>query len=94
MKPSRNEMAEYDRVRAIVAVRSDGYCELRGSRCTGRAKDFHHVIYRSNGGSDTVKNLKHVCGSCHSAIHNADKPLGKEASSEFISNEMARKIKW
>lgn len=31
--------------------------------------DIHHIISRSNGGSDNMKNLISVCPNCHRSIH-------------------------
>jgi 5-methylcytosine-specific restriction endonuclease McrA len=32
----------------------------------------HHVIYRSEGGSDTMDNLITLCAQCHRAHHDGD----------------------
>lgn len=41
--------------------------------------DIHHIVERSNGGSDDHDNLVVVCPNCHRSIH----CLGEE----FVSNE-------
>ena len=48
----------------------DGYtCQC----CKGRRKDakleVHHIVYRSNGGSDDADNLITLCHTCHKAVH-------------------------
>ena len=41
--------------------------------CTGKRKnprlEVHHIVYRSNGGSDTEDNLIVLCQTCHKAVH-------------------------
>lgn len=32
----------------------------------------HHIIYRSNGGKDTMDNLITLCESCHKKLHNGE----------------------
>jgi 5-methylcytosine-specific restriction endonuclease McrA len=45
-----------------------GHCE----RCGGaNGLSFHHVVFRSRGGSDTPKNLKLLCLRCHEREHGA-----------------------
>ena len=48
----------------------DGYkCQI----CKGKHKDskleVHHIVYRSQGGSDEAENLITLCHTCHSALH-------------------------
>lgn len=58
-------------VRAVVAARSAGRCELPRVThdCTGVAVHLHHRLMRSQGGPDTAGNLLHVCHAGHHAIH-------------------------
>jgi hypothetical protein len=55
--------------RAYVLVR-DGY---RCQQCKGKSKDrrleVHHIIYRSQQGSDDETNLVTLCKTCHNALH-------------------------
>lgn len=48
----------------------DGYkCQI----CKGKHKDskleIHHIVFRSQGGSDEAENLITLCHTCHSALH-------------------------
>lgn len=48
----------------------DGYqCQ----HCKGRSKDdrleVHHIVFRSNGGSDEESNLITLCKTCHNRVH-------------------------
>jgi len=49
------------------------YCEL----CGNPAVDIHHIIYKSQGGTDDVENLIALCRHCHDNAHDSlmDKKL-------------------
>ena len=53
-----------------MVLNRDGY---RCQCCKGKHKDshleVHHIIYRSNGGSDKAENLITLCHTCHKAVH-------------------------
>lgn len=52
--------------RYFVFARDNYTCQ-----CCGKSKDkilqTHHIVYRSNGGTDRVDNLITVCTSCHTS---------------------------
>lgn len=37
--------------------------------CGAVAVDIHHIVKRSQGGSDDVSNLKALCRRCHNLKH-------------------------
>jgi 5-methylcytosine-specific restriction endonuclease McrA len=43
-------------------------CEV----CSFEAVDLHHIIYRSQGGSDGVENIIALCRDCHNAAHDCE----------------------
>ena len=53
----------------FVLARDHCTCQL----CKGESKDkkleVHHIIYKSNGGSDDINNLITLCSKCHKTIH-------------------------
>lgn len=55
--------------KAYVLTR-DGYC---CQQCKGKSKDqrleVHHIIFRSQQGSDEETNLLTLCKNCHDALH-------------------------
>lgn len=63
----------YKRSQEIVLERSGGVCEVRLPGCLGRARNTHHVLPRSAGGTDDPENLLALCGSgttgCHGWLH-------------------------
>lgn len=59
----------FENTKARVLNR-DGYkCQI----CKGKHKDskleVHHIIFRSQGGSDEAENLITLCHTCHTALH-------------------------
>lgn len=59
----------FENTKAMVLNR-DGYkCQY----CKGKHKDskleVHHIIFRSQGGSDEADNLITLCNTCHKALH-------------------------
>jgi 5-methylcytosine-specific restriction endonuclease McrA len=59
-------------MRASVIKRDGGRCRVRknGAACGAPAKEVHHVIPLSRGGSTTMSNLISICESCHKQRHN------------------------
>jgi hypothetical protein len=61
-------------IKATLAERSGGYCEMGLTGCTGQATDPAHRIGRKAGGRpnddlDHLANLIHACRSCHRWTH-------------------------
>lgn len=67
----------YANTKAYVLTR-DKYC---CQHCKGKSKDnrkeVHHIIFRSQGGSDEEDNLMTLCKTCHDAVHRGDIALEK-----------------
>lgn len=59
----------FENTRAFVLNRDNYTCQC----CKGKKKDskleVHHIIYRSNGGSDEEGNLITLCHTCHKDLH-------------------------
>lgn len=59
----------FENTRAMVLNRDDYTCQC----CHGKHKDshleVHHIIFRSQGGSDESENLITLCHTCHKALH-------------------------
>lgn len=53
------------RWRALVVGRDEGRCRLCGKRGT----DAHHILYRSQGGTDELFNGILLCRACHETVH-------------------------
>ncbi len=55
--------------KAYVLTRDSYLCQ----RCQGKSKDrrleVHHLVFRSQGGSDDESNLLTLCKTCHDGLH-------------------------
>lgn len=61
---------DYRKVRRWVADRADGLCEAQISGvCTVRGEHAHHILRRSQCGTDEPSNLLWCCAFCHDHIH-------------------------
>lgn len=70
----------YANTKAYVLTRDNYSCQ----HCNGKSKDsrleVHHIIFRSNGGSDEQENLITLCKMCHDNLHSGNinlKLIGK-----------------
>lgn len=63
--------------KAYVLTRDDHTCQY----CKGKSKDqrleVHHIIFRSQNGSDEEENLLTLCKTCHDALHDGEITLKK-----------------
>lgn len=59
----------FENTKAMVLARDNYTCQC----CHGKKKDSkleaHHIIYRSQGGSDEAENLITLCHTCHKGVH-------------------------
>jgi len=63
------------------------YCGKKHTRL-----EVHHIVYRSNNGSDDLENLITLCEDCHADIHDDTKILklkGKKKSSLRYATQMS-----
>lgn len=60
----------FENTKAMVLNRDNYICQ----HCKGKHKDskleVHHIIFRSQGGSDEESNLITLCHTCHKNLHN------------------------
>lgn len=60
----------FENTKAMVLNRDNYICQY----CKGKHKDskleVHHIVFRSQGGSDEASNLITLCHTCHKALHN------------------------
>ena len=59
----------FENIKSYVLFRDNYTCQ----HCKGKSKDsklhVHHIIFRSQGGSDNVDNLICLCKTCHDKLH-------------------------
>lgn len=62
----------FENTKAMVLNRDQYTCQC----CKGKHKDskleVHHIVFRSQGGSDDETNLITLCSTCHKRIHKGD----------------------
>ena len=65
-------------VKAAISEQQHGKCLM----CKNEIEDFHHLVQRPKGGSDTIQNLVGLCKKCHAKVHTdsrfKDKLLNKK----------------
>ncbi|MCH4169837.1 MAG: RNA-guided endonuclease IscB [Lactobacillus sp.] len=71
----QGDLYGYETAKQYVLDRDNYTCQI----CQGKSKDpklkIHHIIYRSNGGTNRVSNLLTVCATCHTQVNH--QPRGK-----------------
>ena len=91
----------FENIKSYVLFRDDYTCQ----HCKGKSKDsklhVHHIIFRSQGGSDTVDNLITLCKVCHDKLHlgkielnkNGIKKLHKDSTfMNIMKNSLADRL--
>lgn len=62
----------FENTKAMVLNRDSYQCQ----HCHGKHKDskleVHHIIFRSQGGSDEAENLITLCHTCHKSLHGGE----------------------
>ncbi len=65
----KGQQLGYYNVKAFVLHRDNYRCQSKQKIKHSAKLHVHHVIFRSNGGSDAPSNLKVLCETCHDALH-------------------------
>lgn len=55
--------------KARVLNRDNYQCQYCKTKKNGTKLEVHHIIYRSQNGSDDAENLITLCHDCHVALH-------------------------
>jgi len=94
-----NQLGFYN-VKAYVLSRDNYTCQ----HCKGKSKDHklhcHHIVFRSNKGTDTPENLITLCNTCHDALHEGKiklsgrKSITKHATEVGIIKSQIKKSEW
>jgi len=62
----QGETLDFENKRQYVLYRDSFKCQHCGSK---NKLEVHHIIYRSQGGTDDVNNLITLCHECHQEVH-------------------------
>ncbi len=60
--------SNFNNTKAFVLVRDSHTCQK--CKATKVPLQVHHIVFRSQGGSDRPSNLITLCNNCHSKVHN------------------------
>ena len=60
----------YKNAREAIADHHNGKCLLCGCK---DIEHYHHIVPRSQGGSDSIDNIAGLCKECHDAVHKDEK---------------------
>lgn len=55
----------FNNVKAAIREQQHGKCLM----CKNNIENFHHMVPRSKGGSDTIQNQVGLCPKCHAKVH-------------------------
>ena len=80
----------YANAREHALVRDNYTCQCCGKK--NCRVEVHHIVFRRNGGSDSLENLITLCEDCHNTIHHDGKELhlnGKRKSSLRYATQMS-----
>lgn len=74
----------FSNTKEMVLNRDNYTCQY----CKGKHKDskleVHHIVYRSNCGSDDESNLITLCHTCHQLLHNGDIKLNLKGKTKGV----------
>lgn len=59
----------FENTRAMILNRDDYTCQYCKNKHKDSKLEVHHIIYRSNGGSNEESNLITLCHTCHQNVH-------------------------
>lgn len=81
----KGEMYGYENIKSYVRARDNHTCQL----CKGKSQDprleCHHIVPRTEGGTDIPVNLIVLCQPCHEQVHLGIKHLAKRTIQASIS---------
>lgn len=81
----RGDMYGYQNLKQYVLNRDNYSCKSCTSKKKNTKLHVHHILFKSNGGTDTKNNLITLCESCHDKLH-------KKKNAQKISLKLADKI--
>ena len=80
--------------REYVLCRDGHKCRICGGKSKDKVLEIHHVIRRSDGGTDRPDNLMTLCSHCHDGVHKGTvKPDFKKAP-QFKAETLMSIMRW
>jgi len=74
--PKKKKVKKKSNLKKRVLM-ADGFCQYCGSN---NAVSAHHIIFKSQGGDDSLDNLICLCFDCHRAVHD-----GRYLDEQYVS---------
>ena len=68
--------------KSAILHRDNYTCQCCKNKHKDSKLEVHHIIFRSNGGSDDHDNLITLCHTCHKALHDGKLNLNKKGKSK------------
>ena len=81
----------FENTKMMIRNRDNYTCQYCKNKRKDSNLDVHHIVFRSNGGSDEPENLITLCRTCHDALHAGKIKLklnGKSKSSLKFATQM------
>lgn len=82
----RKSDAYYAKQRKLAYERDKGLCVL----CSSPATEVHHIIFRSHGGTNELKNLACLCRKCHEIAHGVHAKQTRETLQRIVKERNER----
>ena len=82
----RRSDKEYAKMRKLAYERDDGMCVL----CGAQATETHHIIFRSHGGTNDLKNIACLCRKCHEIAHGVSAKQTRETLQRIVKERNER----
>ena len=88
------EQSGFWNTREYVLYRDGHTCRVCGGKSKGKVLEVHHIIRRSDGGTDRPENLITLCSHCHDGVHKETvKPNFKKAP-QFKAETLMSIMRW
>lgn len=74
----------FENTKAKVLNRDNYTCQYCKNKHKDKRLEVHHIIFRSQGGSDEENNLITLCHTCHKKLHNGKIILKQEGKAKGV----------
>lgn len=89
---SKGRQKDYYNVKAFVLQRDNYKCQCSKGKCSEKLQ-VHHIVFRSEGGSDLPENLITLCATHHKVLH--DGKLGDFLKlQKSLAKKAIKKVKY